>query len=203
MIYQGTRSILNYFQTQNPCRSANQEHSTTIHEAKALSSLETQLVVNSSSEVMICENSPANNGSHIGTVSSYQNESRRNNWTYKIDEIDDAVLSELPAEIQEEPTSQQRGAAWSMAAAVWILFGLMGGVVPQSYESSPFILAFRRRQLNQGPSSWLTRFTSWSEFLIDRASFRLDVVIAQIALLGSLACRLGWAKPNWSQVEIG
>lgn len=51
---------------------------------------------------MICENSPANNGSHIGTVSSYQNESRRNNWTYKIDEIDDAVLSELPAEIQEE-----------------------------------------------------------------------------------------------------
>ena len=59
-------------------------------------------MVNSSSEVVIHKNSLVKGGTPFGTVNFNQDELRRNDWTYKIDDIDHAVLNELPAKIQEE-----------------------------------------------------------------------------------------------------
>uniref|UniRef100_A0A5B7B7D7 DNA polymerase eta n=1 Tax=Davidia involucrata TaxID=16924 RepID=A0A5B7B7D7_DAVIN len=78
----GTSSILRFFQSHNSCSPSKQEHFETVQETKA----------SSCSEI----------GTNSGTYTLGQDERRRDAWSYKMDEIDPAVVDELPPEIQEE-----------------------------------------------------------------------------------------------------
>lgn len=101
----GKSSILKFFRPQNPCPAINQQLSST-PEAKTLSSssddADTQLMVNSSLEVITHQNSLAKSETRTGMGNFNQDELRRNACIYNIDEIDQAVINELPPEIQEE-----------------------------------------------------------------------------------------------------
>lgn len=59
-------------------------------------------MVNSSLEVITHQNSLAKSETRTGIGNLNRDELRRIAWIYNIDEIDQAVINELPPEIQEE-----------------------------------------------------------------------------------------------------
>ncbi|KAG8385081.1 hypothetical protein BUALT_Bualt03G0004400 [Buddleja alternifolia] len=87
----GTPSILSFFNSQGSCSFPEHAHIQTFQETGT-----------SSSGKLFEENQHPETRTAPGTCKLGQDEYRTNGWSYKSDEIDPTVLSELPPEIQAE-----------------------------------------------------------------------------------------------------
>ncbi|KAL2484376.1 DNA polymerase eta [Forsythia ovata] len=98
----GTPSILRFFGSHGSCSFSKEDNNKMLEDNKASSSADSQVTVNSCSEVVKGKLPPGNLLPQTGTTLSSQDELSRTAWSYNSDEIDPVTLNELPIEIQAE-----------------------------------------------------------------------------------------------------